>query len=406
MPVGIGQRGRTRGVQLRDLFRRQVPTDGTEILARLFLVARADDDIRNSRSLQQPVQGDLRHALAGFLGDPVERIDDAVEVFLGYRRAVVRRGVQTADLRHGLAAPEVAGEPPPAERAPDDGADLLVDAQGHELPFVLAPDQRIVGLMGDVARQSVLLGDRQRLHQVPAREVRTADVAQLAGTHEIIERAQGFLDGRLRVEAVQLEEVDIVRPESAQAPLAGLQQMMTRGADVVGSFSRAKSRLRRDDHAIAAAGDRLAQNLLGQTVRIDIGRSNMLRPASRQISTRRVAPLTSVSPHARKKSLPPPNVPVPRLNAGTFNPDPPSSLNSMAAVSFSLWCEVGARPTRQNRSTRPRHEPSDPDATSMRPLRNDSAELSWKVQRWKCRPASTDDHVADATAQTRTGPTI
>src|SRR6185295_6229465 len=58
----------------------------------------------------------------------------------------------------------------------------------------------------------------------------------------------------------------------------------------------------------------------------------MLRPASRQISTRRVAPLTSVSPHALKKSLLPPNVPVPRLNAGTLNPDPPSSLNSIAVI--------------------------------------------------------------------------
>src|SRR4029453_7788818 len=57
--------------------------------------------------------------------------------------------------------------------------------------------------------------------------------------------------------------------------------------------------------------------------------SNMLRPASRQISIRGVAPLTSVSPQARKKSLPPPNVPVPRLNTGTLKPDPPSCLNSM-----------------------------------------------------------------------------
>src|SRR5882724_3482912 len=86
----------------------------------------------------------------------------------------------------------------------------------------------------------------------------------------------------------------------------------------------------------------------------------MLRPASRQISTRRVAPFTSVSPHARKKSLPPPNVPVPRLNAGTLKPDPPSCLNSIAAVSLSLWCEVRSRPPRQNGSSRLGHEPFDP----------------------------------------------
>src|SRR5215470_9817255 len=70
MPVGIGQRGRARCVQLRNLFRRQVPADGTEILAQLLLIARADDDVRDGWPLQQPVEGDLWHALTGFLGDP------------------------------------------------------------------------------------------------------------------------------------------------------------------------------------------------------------------------------------------------------------------------------------------------------------------------------------------------
>ena len=36
----------------------------------------------------------------------------------------------------------------------------------------------------------------------------------------------------------------------------------------------------------------------------------------------------SRAPQALKKSLPPPNVPVPRLSAGTMNPDAPSCLYS------------------------------------------------------------------------------
>src|SRR6187401_3380774 len=55
----------------------------------------------------------------------------------------------------------------------------------------------------------------------------------------------------------------------------------------------------------------------------------MFTPASRQMSTRRVAPSACVEPHALKKSLPPPNVAVPRLRTGTFSPDPPSCRNSM-----------------------------------------------------------------------------
>ena len=38
---------------------------------------------------------------------------------------------------------------------------------------------------------------------------------------------------------------------------------------------------------------------------------------------------TSVAPQALKNSLPPPKVPVPNVNAGTFRPDAPSCLYSM-----------------------------------------------------------------------------
>ena len=37
--------------------------------------------------LQQPVERDLRHGLAGLRGDLVERVDDVVEVLVGDRRA-------------------------------------------------------------------------------------------------------------------------------------------------------------------------------------------------------------------------------------------------------------------------------------------------------------------------------
>ena len=55
----------------------------------------------------------------------------------------------------------------------------------------------------------------------------------------------------------------------------------------------------------------------------------MVRPASRQMSTSRVASATSLAPQALKNSLPPPNVPVPKLNTGTLNPEPPSCRYSI-----------------------------------------------------------------------------
>src|SRR5262245_29994521 len=63
--------------------------------------------------------------------------------------------------------------------------------------------------------------------------------------------------------------------------------------------------------------------------------SNMLRSASRQTSTRRVASATSLAPHDLKNSLPPPKVPVPRLSTGTLKPEAPSRLNSIVVLSSS-----------------------------------------------------------------------
>lgn len=57
--------------------------------------------------------------------------------------------------------------------------------------------------------------------------------------------------------------------------------------------------------------------------------SNIVTPASRQMSTSRVASLTSLAPQAPKNSPLPPNVPVPNVSAGTLKPELPSLRYSM-----------------------------------------------------------------------------
>ena len=57
--------------------------------------------------------------------------------------------------------------------------------------------------------------------------------------------------------------------------------------------------------------------------------SNIATPASRHTSTRRVASLTSLAPQGLKKSVRPPNVPVPKVRIGTFSPELPSCRYSI-----------------------------------------------------------------------------
>src|SRR3546814_16782109 len=80
-------------------------------------------------------------------------------------------------------------------------------------------------------------GDRQRLHQLPAGEVGRAEVAQLAGAHQAVERGQGFLHRRHRIEVVQLQQVDVVRAEPLQRLVDRGYEMRARRADKIGRAS-------------------------------------------------------------------------------------------------------------------------------------------------------------------------
>ena len=111
---------------------------------------------RHGRPLQQPVERDLRHGLAGLLARPRRARRPPGT---GTRRAPAgpcrpRAGSAAgSSSRQRLAAADLAGEPAPAERAPDDRADLLVERERHQLPLVVAADERVVRLVRDVARR-------------------------------------------------------------------------------------------------------------------------------------------------------------------------------------------------------------------------------------------------------------
>ena len=104
----------------------------------------------------------------------------------------------------------------------------------------------------------------------------------------------------------------------------------------------------------------------------------MFNPASRQMSTRRVASETSVrAPGFEKLSPPPPKVPVPKLKTGTFRPEPPSCLYSMVIDGFGggrggwflLDCRAGrSRLPREGASESKQKEAADANGKDFRPV--------------------------------------
>ena len=167
-------------------------------------------------------------------GDRVQGVHDPEQVLVSDGRAAGDRVLvaEPARLGQGLAAADLARQPREAERAPRDAADALVECQRHELPLIVAADERIVRLVGDIPRQPVFLRYGQRFHQVPAGEVRAADVADLAGPDQVVKRAKRLLDRRRPVEGVELVEVDVVGAQ----PLSGSPRR--RGSDGIATIRR------------------------------------------------------------------------------------------------------------------------------------------------------------------------
>src|ERR1041385_4073924 len=99
MPVRIRHLNGAGVVEPSDLFRGERPAERAEVLAKLFFVARADDDRGDRRFAREPVQRNLRNRLAGLLRDGVERVDDAVQEIVWNRWSDVRGSWKPADGR-------------------------------------------------------------------------------------------------------------------------------------------------------------------------------------------------------------------------------------------------------------------------------------------------------------------
>ena len=110
---------------------------------------------------------------------------------------------------------------------------------------------------------------RQRLHQPPARLVRTADHAHLARRHQIVERRHMLVIRHAMIRPVRLVEIDIVRLQPLQARLNRAHHVVPvqrRHAFSLRRLDPAMARtrnLRRDQHGVARLGlDPAPDNLL------------------------------------------------------------------------------------------------------------------------------------------------
>src|ERR1700689_1538331 len=110
VPARIGRPDVARRVDLRHLLGGQFPADGADVLEQLRFVTRADDDVGDGRTAQQPIERDLRDRLASLLGEGGERVDDIEQALLIVARPGLRNGVRTSAGLRRLSAQDFAGK--------------------------------------------------------------------------------------------------------------------------------------------------------------------------------------------------------------------------------------------------------------------------------------------------------
>lgn len=171
------------------------------------------------------------------------------------------------------AAEIFAGKRALRDRRIGEEANLFFHGDFGKAVFERAIDETVGVLNGDDARQGPFLSLTEKTHDAISGFVRNADMADLAGAHEVIECGEGFLERHsvvivvtiaaavrakelnLPVRPVELIKIDVVRLQVAQGALDSSEDLISRQtafrAVADPGHRRAASDLSGDDHLTA-----------------------------------------------------------------------------------------------------------------------------------------------------------
>ncbi len=247
--------------------------EGVEVGVELLDARGPDHGAGHPLVAQHPLERELGELLPAPLGDAVEVAHPREHVVLqpGDGR-VVACGPRVR--RHAV---EVAvGQQPLRQRGEDDAAhplrlELVEQARAAVLRLLDPAVEQAVGRLVDQQRRAEVAGDLGRLLGLRRGVRRDADVERATGPDRRVERHHRLLDRRLGVEAVAVEDVDVVEPHPGERLVERGEDVLPRAAALaVGPRPHVVAGLRRDDQLVAVGrevvGEVAPEVLLGAAV--------------------------------------------------------------------------------------------------------------------------------------------
>ncbi len=163
-----------------------------------------------------------------------------------------------------------AGQHAARQRAIGDDAEPVIAAGRKVLDLRHAVHRVVIGLARHRAVDAEPVADVADLGDAPGAIVRDAEIADLAGAHQIAHRAHGLFQRRRVVFLVQEVDVDVVGAEPFQALVGRLQHPLPRQPAAIGIIAHRVGELCREHPVRSVVGNGAADHLLGVAVVIGI----------------------------------------------------------------------------------------------------------------------------------------
>ncbi|MPM32210.1 hypothetical protein SDC9_78770 [bioreactor metagenome] len=198
-----------------DFLAGEVHREGGGSVSEMMRLGCPDNGCGDNRIVQHPGQGNLCHRDISSFRYGLHGIDGAL-VGLQPQRPTRGVGAGVGPAAGGGALAPRSGHQTRGQRRPRDRADALVCEQGVHLAFLLACNEVVLILHRDELGPVVQFGGVLHLGELPGPHGGGADVTRLAGLHHVVECLHCLFDRGVRIEAVDLVQVDVVGAEPLQ----------------------------------------------------------------------------------------------------------------------------------------------------------------------------------------------
>ena len=217
------------GVEAVEVGRRNFEFESGEVV--LDLAGSACSENRNDVvALADPVESYLR----GWAGKRAGNFKNSLE---NGEVAIVEID-KLGDVGEAAVARAVAGVAPGEEASgegrPGGNADVESAAHGDDITLGGALQQGVFDLGADEGCPPVKLGERVGAGNDPSGKVGEANVEDLSGTNEIVERTHHFIDWRKCIESMDPVEIQVIGVETLEAGFKGADEVLAMVAASVG----------------------------------------------------------------------------------------------------------------------------------------------------------------------------